>query len=319
MSQTRPLVVRWGGSSYERPEGLQLEARRAAALGLDYRAEPQGSPASVIADAAVVVVTSLTRVGAAALDQAPGCRLLITTTSGYDHLDLDAAAARGVAVARMPVARREAVAETALAMGLSLLRGLPALQDEARRGRWARQDLPDLGMARIADEPVGLIGLGVIGRRTAELLGAMGCELWGCDPAGLPAGVRPASVPELLRHCRLVSLHCLLGRDAPPAVDAEALRGARPDLVLVNTARGGVLDLTAALELLEAGLLGGLGLDVFPREPWPGLGALAQHPRVLLTPHAAGFHPRLHVSIADELEAILRAWRAGDPIPGRLR
>ena len=79
-----------------------------------------------------------------------------------------------------------------------------------------------------------------------------------------------------------------------------------------------MLDLTAGLSLLEAELLGGLGLDVFPREPWPGLGALARHPRVLLTPHAAGYHPSLHVDIGRELEAILRAWLSSEPIPARL-
>jgi D-3-phosphoglycerate dehydrogenase len=312
------MLVRWGRSSYERPEGLELEAGIAAALGLGYRAEPQGAPPAVIADATVVVVTSLTRVGAAALEGAPGCRLLITTTSGYDHLDLGAARARGIAVARMPVARRDAVAESALAMGTSMLRGLPALHHAARQGLWARQILPELGMARLADEPVGVVGLGVIGRRFAALMGALGATVLGHDPAGVPAGVQPVDLPTMLTCCRLVSLHCRIERGAAPVLDGALLRAARPDLCVVNTARGAVLDLTAAFELLEAGRLGGLALDVFPREPWPGLEALAGHPRVLLTPHAAGYHPRLHEDIAAELGAILRAWRAGEAIPGRI-
>jgi phosphoglycerate dehydrogenase-like enzyme len=311
-------LVRWGSSSYERSEGFALEAARVEALGIRYRVEPQGAPATAIADADVVVVTTLTRVGAADLDQAPGCRLVVTTTSGYDHIDLDAARARGVAVARLADARRDAVAETAVAMGMSMMRGLPALQDAARRGSWARAELPELGISLLADEPVGLVGLGVIGRRVATMLRVLGAEVLGNDPAGLPEGVRAVDLPTMLRRCRLVSLHCSLAPGAPPVLDAGLLRRARPDLLLVNTARGGVLDLTAALSLLEAGLLGGLALDVFPREPWPGLGALAQHPRVLLSPHAAGYHPRLHASIATELEAVLRAWTTGEPLPGRV-
>lgn len=315
---TRNLLVRWGSSPYERPEGIELEARVAARLGFDYRAVPQGAPVAAIADAEVLVVTSLTRVGAAELSAVPGCRLLITTTSGYDHIELGAAAARSVVVARMPQARCEAVVQSALAMGLGLLRGLPPLQRAAERGRWARAELPELGIARIADAPVGLVGLGVIGQRMAQVLASLGCDLLGYDPAGVPPGVQAVDLPTMLTRCRLVSLHCCLERGAPPVLDAPLLQGARPDLLLVNTARGGVLDLTAALAQLEARRLGGLALDVFPREPWPGLAQLASHPWVLLTPHAAGFHPALHVAIATELEAILGAWLSGAPLPGRV-
>ena len=314
----RPFLVRWGSSPYERPEGLDLEAQVAHRLGVGYRAEPQGAPVGVLADADVVVVTSLTRVGPAELDVASRCRLLITTTSGYDHIDVPAAVARGVAVARMPLARAEAVAQSALAMGMSMLRGLPVLQHAAQQGHWARTELPELGLARIADEPVGLIGLGVIGARVAQLLAGLGCELLGHDPAGVPAGVQAVSLATMLSRCRLVSLHCRHERGAPPVLDGSLLRSARPDLLLVNTARGGVLDLTAALAQLEVERLGGLALDVFPREPWPGLQQLASHPRVLLTPHAAGFHPRLHIDIATELEAVLAAWMQGSALPGRV-
>jgi len=315
---TPPLLVRWGSSPYERPEGLALESAVAAGLGVGYRAQPQGSPVSVVADADVLLVTSLTRVGVAELEVADRCRLLITTTSGYDHLDLEAAAARGVAVLRMPLARRDAVAESALAMGLSLLRGLPALQHAARQAHWARRDLPALNLARMGDGPVGLVGLGVIGTHMARLLAPMDCELLGHDPAGVPSGVRAVSLHELVERCHLVSLHCALEPGASPVLGAELLQRARPGLHIVNTARGGVLDLTAALSLLEAEQLGGLALDVFPREPWPGLGALARHPGVLLTPHAAGYHPRLHIDIADELRSILEAWTAGAALPGRV-
>jgi phosphoglycerate dehydrogenase-like enzyme len=287
-------------------------------LGLRYRAEPQGAPLSVIAEADVVVVTSLTRVGASELASAPRCRLLVTTTSGYDHLDLAAAAQRGVLVARMPLARRDAVAESAMAMGMAMLRGLPVLQHAARRGHWARTQLPELRLSRLADHPVGLVGLGVIGRRVASMLGAMGATVLGFDPAGVPDGVRPVSLEAMVSSCRLVSLHCRHERGAAPVLSADLLRGARPDLCVVNTARGGVLDLTAALELLEADLLGGLALDVFPREPWPAMAQLGAHPLVLTSPHAAGFHARLHEAIAAELEAILRAWLDGAAIPSRI-
>lgn len=313
-----PLLVRWGSSPYERPSGIELEASVAAKLGVRYRAEPQGAPATVIASADIVLVTSLTRVGALELAGAPRCRLLLTTTSGHDHLDLQAAKERGVVVARMPLARCDAVAQTALGMALAMLRDLPGLQAEAREGRWVRPDLPGRGLALLADEPIGLVGLGVIGSRLAAMLVAMGCTVLGVDPAGVPAGVEPVPLLELLQRCRVVSLHCSHQRGQPPVVGPEQLAAARADLLLINTARGGVLDLQAARTRLEEGRLGGLALDVFPVEPWPGLASLASHPRVLLTPHAAGFHPELHRAIAGELRDILEAWTAGREVPNRV-
>ncbi len=306
----QPLVVRWGASPYERPEGLALEAQTARGLGCRYRAEPQGAPVRVIADADVLMVTSLTPVGGAELDVARRCKLLLTTTSGHDHLDLGAAAERGVAVARMPLARRDAVAQTTVAMALGLSRGLPGLQHAARGGRWERPSLPRRGLALLGDEPVGLIGLGVIGTRVAGMLRSLGARV-----LGLPPGVEASSLPALLTRCRIVSLHCSHAPGAAPVLDAELLAGARPELLVVNTARGSVLDLDAARRRLDAGALGGLALDVFPVEPWPDLAGLASHPRVLVTPHAAGYHPRLHESIAHELQAALAAWTEGRAVP----
>jgi len=311
-------VLRWGRSPYEQDDGLARERQRVQALGLRCRHLPQGAPVEAIAEAEVLVVTSLQPVGATALDTAPRCRLLLTTTSGYDHLDLDAARQRGVAVGRMPMVRRDAVVEASLCMGLALLRDMPRQQAEARQGRWVRPLLPERAMARLQGLQVGVVGLGVIGRRMAEVLGLLGARMLGCDPTGVPSTVEPVSIEELLSRCRLVSLNLRLERGAPPVLNASALAAARRDLVLVNTARGGVLDLERAWAMLQAGRLGGLGLDVFPQEPFPRMAELAAHPRVLVTPHAAGFHDDLAQAIADELEAALRAWLAGKGIPNRL-
>jgi phosphoglycerate dehydrogenase-like enzyme len=272
----------------------------------------------VLAEAAVVVVSSLTQMDATALDAAPRCQLLLTTTSGYDHLDLGAARARGVVVARMPMARRDAVVQAALAMALSLLRDLPAQQVAASEGHWVRAGLAERGIARIDAEPFGIVGLGVIGRRMAEVLQALGVEVWGADPLGLPADVRPATVAEMTARCRVVSLHCSHQRGAPPVLGGEELAVARPDLLVINTARGRALDLAAAEAALVAGRLGGLALDVFPREPWPHLQHLAILPRVLLSPHAAGYHDGLARAIAEELGAALAAWKAGGEVPNRV-
>ncbi len=313
-----PLLVHWGRSPYESDSALDLRRRVALDLGLRFRAEPLAAPASQVADAQVLVVSSLRPVDASALRAAAACRLLLSTTSGYEHLDLRAARSRGVVVGRMPLARRDAVVEASLAMGLSLLRDLPALHEQARAGRWLRPLLPGRGIGLLRGEPVGLVGLGVIGARMAQVLGALGARVLGCDPAGLPPQVEPASLDDLLGSCRLVSLHCSHRRGAPPLLDAARLARARPDTLLVNTARGALLDLQAAEHALASGRLGGLGLDVFPQEPWPWLARLASHPRTLLGPHAAGFYEGLDAAIARELRSALEAWQAGEEIPHRV-
>jgi D-3-phosphoglycerate dehydrogenase len=130
--------------------------------------------------------------------------------------------------------------------------------------------------------------------------------------------VRPAGIRELLGACRVVSLHCRLDPGGPAVIGGEELAAARPDLLLVNTARGGVLDLAAAEAALAEARLGGLAVDVFPVEPWPHMARLAAHPRVLLTPHAAGFFGGLAAAIGQELDQALRAWLAGAPVPHRV-
>jgi len=311
-------LTRWGRSPYETDPDLAAERAALERLGVTYRPLPQGAPAADLDDPDVLVVTSLTSVGAPELDAAPRCRLLVTTTSGHDHLDLDVARARGIAVARCPLARRDAVVEATLALILALLKDLPRLSDDARAGRWARADLPSRPIALLGGLPVGVVGLGVIGARVAATLAALGARVRGVDPAVRLPGVEEAPLPDLVATCRVVTLHCSLGPGAPPVLDAPLLARARPDAVLVNTARGGVLDLPAAFAALEAGRLGGLGLDVFPEEPYPGLARIAAHPRVLCTPHGAGYHPGLGAAIAGELVDCVSAFLAGRSVPHRV-
>jgi D-3-phosphoglycerate dehydrogenase len=272
----------------------------------------------VLRDTRVLVVTSMKRLGPVEMDLAPELSLIVTTTSGTDHLDLDAARARGIAVARCPMARRDAVVESSLGMILALLRDLPRLQGEAREGRWVRADLPGRGIERLGSLSVGVVGLGVIGARMVEILRALGARVHGFDPRVHLEGIEVCDPVEMFRSCRVVTLHCALERGRPPVVGRACLEAARPDLILVNTARGGVLDLDAADEALRAGRLGGLGIDVFPREPWPDMGLLAAHARVLLTPHGAGWHEGLGEAIADELVACVSAWIDGRPLPHRV-
>lgn len=296
---------RWGRSAYETDASLAHEARQVSAYL---------TPVGPSRDAEVVAVNSGTTVGAAFLAKVPSLRLLITTTSGFDHLDLAALHSAGVTVARAPLARRDAVVDSALGLLLQGLRAHGPLDAASAGGRWARTELPELSMRTLRGARIGVVGLGVIGRRMADLLGVLGATVVGCDPAGLPASVGEASLEEMLSSCDGVTLHCRLEPGSDRLVDRAALAHTHPGLVLVNTARGGSLDVDAAVERVQEGRLGFLGVDVFPEEPWPRL-SQATHPRVCFLPHAAGYHDGLPAAVADAVKTAVAAFVAGEPQP----
>ena len=282
-------VLRWGQAEYERGPllGLSEGVEVVTAAG-------EGAP---LEEADVVVVPSVTRVTRAHLPRLSRCRLVLTITSGFDHVDVDALLEAGIACARLPLVRRDAVVETALGMIFSLTRRLGVLQQAAREGRWECSRLAEHGATLLGR--VGVVGVGVIGTRMCEVLTALGADVVPCrrgDPVPLDVDV--------------LTLHCSLTPENERIVDPFALR---PGAVLVNTARGRLLDVDRTLAAVRAGHLAGVGLDVFPRKP-ADLAALA-HPRIVLTPHAAGWHPRLGERVSEGVAEAVRALIAGEPVP----
>jgi phosphoglycerate dehydrogenase-like enzyme len=295
-------LVRWGWSEYETPRipGLPAGVEMIAVAG----------PAAPLGEADVLVVPSTVRVDAEAVGRLRRCRLALTTTSGFDQLDLEALRRAGIPAARLPLARRDAVVETALGMMLSLTRRLGRFQEAARAGRWERPRLAEYGATLLGT--VGVVGVGVIGRRMVEVLGGLGAPVLRCDPLledGLP-------LEKVLRESDVVTLHCDLAPANHGLIDRARVRSLRPGAVLVNTARGALLDAAAALEAVHDGHLAGLGLDVFPVEP----ADLEPYddPRVLVTPHAAGWHPALGVRISEGIVDAVRALLEGREVPFRI-
>lgn len=293
------LILRWGRAEYETaplsglPEGCSVVEASGEAAPLE--------------DADVVVVPSVTRVTAAHVPRLRRCRLVLTTTSGFDHVDTVALRDAGVVTARLPLARREAVVHSALGMALALTRRLPRFQDAARADRWDRDRLHVYGATLLGT--VGVVGVGVIGSRMVDVLRALGADVLPCDPA------LPGSVPldRVLAASDVVTLHCALTPENAGMIGPDALARMRPGAVLVNTARGKLVDVPAAVAAVRGGHLAGLGLDVFPKEPAP-LADLV-HPDILLTPHAAGWHPGLGDDIATGVATAVRALLAGEPVP----
>ena len=264
------------------------------AAGFDVRVLGTADPVRIAAEAADAdaLLIGYSRVGADLLAAMPRLGIVATQSVGYDMVDVAAAAAQGVWVSNVPGAATEEVAVHALAMALSLLRGLPLLDRAVRAGRWDAAEFP---LRRPSTTTLGILGLGRIGRRLAGLAGGgVFGRVVGHDPVldTWPAGVERLERDALLAEADVISLHLPLTADTERLIDRAALERMRPGALLVNVARGALVDAEALLEALDTGRLGGAALDVLDTEPPAASDPLLRHPRTLITPHAAYYSDR---------------------------
>jgi D-3-phosphoglycerate dehydrogenase len=206
-----------------------------------------------------------------------------TASVGFDHVDIEAAERRGVAVISVPDYCTEEVADHTLALLYALLRGVVALDRSVARGEWSSKGAGPL--RTLAGMRVGIVGLGRIGNAVATRLLALGAEVWANDLVPVMRdGVRFVELEQLVAECTAVTLHVPLTRETRGLLGREVIASMRSDAVLVNTSRGSVVDVDAVLQALRAGLLAGAALDVLPQEPPP---TAPVAPNLIVTPHAA--------------------------------
>jgi D-3-phosphoglycerate dehydrogenase / 2-oxoglutarate reductase len=223
---------------------------------------------------------------AAVFDAAPRLRVISRVGVGLDNVDLAAASERGIAVLNTPDAVTDAAAELTVAGILSALRHVHTMDAELRAGRWTRQ----MG-SLLRGKTVGIVGLGRIGRRVAELVSPFRVEVVGNDVAPdadwcASHGVELLELPELLSRSDVLTLH-VAGKQERPIVGAGEIERMKPGAVLVNAARGGLVDEDALATALQGGHLGGAFVDVFGKEPYDG--PLRDLPTAVLTPHAGSY------------------------------
>lgn len=226
-------------------------------------------------------------VSPAVIDAADQLRVISRNGSGVDNLPLPVLTARGIHVERALAANATGVAELAVGLALAACRHLPEVSQGVRQGDWPRPKGREIEGTRI-----GIVGLGAIGRKVATVMVALGAEVLAFDPAQPPLGplqgvVRYADLPELLKTCTLISLHCPLPADGRPLLNDAALSTLPAGTILINTARAGLVDELALQTALDAGQLAGYCTDVFATEP-PAPGGLASHPKVIATSHIGG-------------------------------
>jgi D-3-phosphoglycerate dehydrogenase len=209
--------------------------------------------------------------------------------AGYDTIDTAACAKHGVWVANSPDYGVGEVATHALAMALASVRNIVAWHRDVTAGRWHYTSAGPV--KRASDLTLGIVGLGRIGKRMAHVSRNLFRRVVACDPylidGDFPAYVERASLEEVFAQSDIVSLHVPLTAETRGMIDARLLAGMRHGSHLVNTSRGAVLDVDAALDALDRGTLAGLALDVLPVEPVAAGSRLAVHPRAILTPHSA--------------------------------
>ena len=283
---------------------IGFEAETLAAVGASWAVHRCTTEAEAVAaarDAEVVVVQTvrplLTR---EVIAQLPRARCLIRAGAGYDSIDYQAATEMGIMVCNTPTYCTDDVADHAVALLLACVRHLARLDAAMRRGVYARELARPT--RRMVGTTLGVIGFGRIGRTVARRMAGWEMQILAYDPyitaeQAAAAGAQKVELDELLARADYVTIHTLLQESTHHLIDREALSRAKPGLVLVNTARGPIVDEAALIEALRDGRVWAAGLDVTEEEPLSADSPLLGLDNVILTPHVAANSPEASVDV----------------------
>jgi D-3-phosphoglycerate dehydrogenase len=293
-----------------------------ARVGLDGLKEYQGDPDSMtdFIGAAEVLVTHLAPMSARMLERLPALVMIAVSRGGPVNIDMAAARARGVRVVNTPGRNASAVAEFTIGAILAETRLIRAGHEALRAGEW-RGDLyrADRTGRELSEMTVGVVGYGQIGTRVVRLLKPFGCHILVADPyvqisaADRADCVEQVSLQRLLDRADIVTLHARVTAETTGFIGRGELARMKPGALLVNTARGPLVDYDALYDALVSGHLGGAMLDTFAVEPVPPDGKLLKLPNVTLTPHIAGASIRTITVAAEAIAEEVRRFLAGQP------
>lgn len=292
MSHSRTIVV----TDYNFPD-LTLESAIAEQAGCTIVGHHCANEAELIAAVgqADAVITQFARINASVIGAMARARAIVRYGIGVDNVDLDAARARGLPVSNIPDYCIDEVADHTLAFILGLTRQVVTHTADLRAGQW-RLAVPVPQMRVLRGQTVGVVGFGRIGREVVDRLLAFKCRVLVHDPVVSAAdiaatGAQSASLDALLAEADIISLHCPSSAATRRMIRAETLTRMKPGALLVNVARGDLVDTEALVEALQSGRLGGAALDVFDPEPLPAGHALRSLPQLVVAPHIASVSP----------------------------
>jgi D-3-phosphoglycerate dehydrogenase len=346
------LVKRIGLSPYQTESSILFEKELFDRIGCSYEAiaiqeelkkKPKDNSYSqelgrLGQGAEVILINTAVRVCENVLKHWEDLKLLLISSSGYDHVDLESLWSREIRVVRLAEARKNAVAEHTLSFLLSMLRKISTYEKTLREDKvWNREVLP--GLSLIKNRTLGVIGYGAIGEEVSQTWRSLGGKVRVYDPKFNKGSINKGSankgsipslrnlhndqdLSSLLRNCEILTLHCNLTEKTREMVNDEFLGQLRTGSVLVNTARGELIEAKAFRKALESNQISGAALDVFGKEPpfedknWL---RIINHPNVISTPHVAGLHETLVKDISELAAQKVKAWIEDKPIPFELK
>ena len=257
---------------------------------------------AALADADVIITRSATMVNGLLLADAPKLKIVARAGVGLDNVDMEACKKRGIKVINTPGAPTNSVSELALGMMFAIARKISKADESMKNKAWLKKELTG---TELMDKTLGIVGLGRIGASLAIKANALGMRVLYYDPRqdGTAIG-KKVSLDEIFLSCDYISLHVPLVPETKGLINAAAIAKMRKSAVIVNTARGGLIDEDALYLALKEGKIKGAALDVYPSEPYNG--KLCELDNVVLTPHIGGSTKEAQARIGQELVAKLR-------------
>ncbi len=268
---------------------------------------------------ATIAVTNKVALREPVIAALPDLRMIAVAATGTDVVDVAACAARGIVVSNIRNYATSSLPEHVFALVLALRRNLVAFRADVDAGLWQHSTafcLLTHPIGDLAGSTLGVIGLGALGQSVARLGGAFGMHVLGFDPqAAMPDGVTAASVDDILARADVITLHVPLTPATRNMIGAAELARMKRKALLINTARGGLVDEAALAVALREGTIGGAGIDVLSQEPPASDNSLLalRLPNFILTPHVAWASARAQQALADQLVGNIEAFVAGAP------
>lgn len=268
-----------------------------------------------LAEADIAIVNKVV-LDAKTLQQLPKLRLICVLATGLNNIDLETAKANNIVVKNVAAYGTASVSQHTLMLMLSLANRLPLYQRDVAAGEWQRSDffcLQDYPTLQLSGKHLVIVGQGELGSEVARLAKAFGMNVSFTARPGNETNDKRPSLDDLLADADVISLHCPLSDATKHLINRERLAKAKPSLLLINCARGGMIDEIAALDALRCGKLGGLAVDVLPAEPprdgHPLLDALAEPLNLIVTPHNAWVTPEARQNIVSLTANNISEWK----------
>ncbi|MDQ7262634.1 hydroxyacid dehydrogenase [Paracoccus sp. PS-1] len=266
----------------------------------------------------VGILARMGRIDETVFAAAPRLRVISKHGAGVDNIDVEAATARGIPVLNAAGANAVSVAEQAMALLFAVAKRIIPLDRGIREGRWEK---PGFQGRELAGSVMGLVAFGAISRQTARFAKGLGISVRAHDPfspteAFAAEGVeRVEDLDELFASCDIISLHCPLTPMTRNMVNAQRLSRMKPGAIIINTARGGLIDEPALAEALASGRISGAGLDTFAQEPPPAEHPFWTEPRLVLSPHIGGVTEAANIRVGVEAAQGIVDLLEGRPVP----